>query len=97
MKHIPLGTRVLIRILKEEQKENVILMPDSVKERDKKNLAIVEAMGRLAGVDKDYVDRAFNIGNKVIFKSYSAQKVSLDDSEDYFIIESSEILCVIEE
>ena len=85
----PLGERLLIKPIKEEEKksEGGIVLPDSAKEKPQK--AEVVAIG-----DK-VEDLDLKVGDKVIFSKYAGTEIKIDE-EDYIIIDSSDILAKIE-
>jgi chaperonin GroES len=81
----PLGERVLVKRVEEEQKTaSGIIIPDNAKEKPQE--ATVEAVGPDAqGVAK---------GDKVVFGKYSGTEIKLD-GKDYLILEIGDILGVI--
>ncbi len=89
MKVKPLGERLLIKPIKEEEKtEGGIVLPDSAKEKPMK--AEVIAVG-------DKVDEIDLVpGDKVIYSKYSGTEIKIDD-EEYIIIDAEDILAKIEE
>ncbi len=89
MKVKPLGERLLIKPIKEEEKtEGGIVLPDSAKEKPMK--AEVIAVGEKV----DEIDLV--PGDKVIYSKYSGTEIKIDD-EEYIIIDAEDILAKIEE
>ena len=90
MKVIPLGERLLIKPIKEEEKtEGGIVLPDSAKEKPMK--AEVIEVGEKVDEDLD-----LHAGDKVIYSKYSGTEIKIDD-EEYIIIDAEDILAKIEE
>ena len=83
----PLGDRVLIKPITEEKRtEGGLVLPDTSKEKPQK--AEVIAIGKLEDVD-------LNVGDRVIFSKYAGTEIKID-SEDYILIDSGDILGLIE-
>ena len=83
----PLGERVLIKPITEEKRtEGGLVLPDTSKEKPQK--AEVIAIGKLEDVD-------LNVGDRVIFSKYAGTEIKID-SEDYILIDSGDILGLIE-
>jgi chaperonin GroES len=83
----PLGDRVLIKPIKEEKRtEGGLVLPDTSKEKPQK--AEVIARGKLEDVD-------LNVGDRVIFSKYAGTEIKID-SDDYILIDSGDILGLIE-
>jgi len=88
MKIKPLGERVLIKPISEEKRtEGGLVLPDTSKEKPQK--AIVAAVGKLEDVE-------LNVNDKVIFSKYAGTEIKID-SEDYILIDATDILGIIEE
>jgi len=81
----PLGDRVLVKRVEEEQKTSSgIIIPDNAKEKPQE--AMVEEVGPEAeGVSK---------GDKIVFAKYSGTDISLDGQE-FLILEVSDILGIV--
>ncbi len=91
MKVIPLGNRLLIKPIKEEEKtEGGIVLPDSAKEKPMKAEVIA------VGEGEDIKDFDLKVGDKVIYSKYSGTEIKIDD-EEYIIIDAEDILAKIEE
>lgn len=90
----PLGDKVALQYLKEEEKtESGILLPDSAKE--KPQVAVVVAVGPGKCEKGQNVPIPVKVGDKVIASQYSGTEVKLDE-EEYTIVSQSDILAVIE-
>ena len=89
MKVIPLGSRLLIKPIKEERKtEGGIVLPDTAKEKPMK-AEVIE-------VGKDVEDLDIKAGDKVLFSKYAGTEIKIDD-EDYIVIDQDDILAKIED
>jgi len=89
MKVIPLGSRLLIKPIKEERKtEGGIVLPDTAKEKPMK-AEVIE-------VGKDVEDLDIKAGDKVIFSKYAGTEIKIND-EDYIVIDQDDILAKIED
>ena len=87
MKFKPLGERALIKpVEREEQTASGIVLPDTAKERPQ--TAEVIAVGDAEEIKVD-------VGETVVFKKYGGTEFSLE-GEDYLIVESDDILGVVE-
>jgi len=90
----PLGQRVLVKRLEEEEKSaGGIIIPDAAKEKPQE--AEVVALGT-GGKDEDGKTIEFTVkkGDKVLISKYGGTDVKLD-GQDYLIISESDILGVI--
>ena len=88
MKFKPLGERALVKIMEREQTtESGIVLPDTAKE--KPQTAEVVAVGQFEDGIK------INEGDVIVFAKYSGTEINLD-GEDYMILDSDDILGVVE-
>ena len=87
----PLGNRVIVKPLTEEEKTKTgIILPDSV-DKEKKAEGSILAIGSGEKIQK------FNlkVGDRVIFGKYAGEEVKIDDVE-YKILTEEDVLAVIE-
>ena len=96
MKFRPLGDRVVVRRLKEEQKTaGGIIIPDTVKEKPYQGEVVAvgpggrDEAGKLIPID-------IRAGDRVLFGKWSGTEVKID-GEDLLIMKESDIFGVIEE
>ena len=88
MKFKPLGERALVKLVeREETTPSGIVLPDTAKEQQQ--TAEVVAIGNSEDVKVAE-------GDVVVFAKYSRTDISLDD-EDYLILDSDDILGIVEE
>ena len=92
----PLGDRVLIEAI--EQKEVIkggIVIPDSAKEKPQE--AVVVAVGPGKRDDKGaLVPVEVKVGDHVLTSKYGGTEIKIDDKE-YKILNSSDILAIVEQ
>lgn len=84
----PLGSRVLVRRIEEEEGTGIILPEEAKKDLDFVRAEVVEVGSDL---DKVKVQK----GDKVLLSALAGTKLTLD-GEEYFIVKSSDILATIE-
>ncbi len=92
----PLGDRVLVKPIKEEEiTKSGIFLPETI-EKEKKAEGIVMAVG--PGKLLENGERAkmeVKVGDKVLFEKWGGEEVKIG-KEEYKILESEKILAIIE-
>lgn len=90
----PLGDRILVKRLTEEQKtKGGIIIPDSAKEKPQE--AEVIAVGNGKTLDNGQVKKPdVKVGDKVLFSKYSGSEVKLEGDE-FLIIREEDVLGVV--
>ena len=94
MKIRPLGERVLIELVKEEEvSKGGIIIPDSAKEKPQEGKVIAVGTGKL---DENGKVVPFNVkkGDLVLMPKYGGTEVRIDDKE-YQIVREDDILAII--
>ncbi len=94
MKIKPLGERVLVELVKEEEvSKGGIIIPDSAKEKPQEGKVIAVGTGKL---DENGKVIPFNIkkGDLVLMPKYGGTEVKIDGNE-YQIVREDDILAVI--
>jgi chaperonin GroES len=90
----PLGNRVLVMRLEEEQQtKGGIIVPDTAKEKPQQGKGVEVGPGRMTE-DGKRVPVGVKKGDKVLFGKYSGTDVSIGDKE-YLIIEEDQILAIL--
>src|SRR5579871_5246515 len=91
----PLGDRVLVRRVEEEEKtKGGIIIPDTAKEKPQEGEVLAvgpgarDDSGKLQPLDVE-------VGNRILFGKWSGAEVKLD-GEDLLIMKESDILGVLE-
>jgi len=95
MKIKPLGDRVLVEPIKEDEvKKGGIIIPDTAKEKPQKGKIIAIGTGK---VDEDGKTIPFNVKKDdiVLMPKYGGTEVKIDDKE-YQIMREDDILAIIE-
>jgi len=93
----PLGDRVLVKPVHEEEKsKGGILLPDTIS-KEKPQVGEVLAVGP-GGNDKEgkFVPVTLKKGDKVVYAKYSGTDIKDDADEDYLLISEKDILAIIE-
>jgi len=94
MKIKPLGERVLVEPLKEEEVEKGgIIIPDSAKEKPQEGKVVAVGTGK---IDDNGKKVPFNVkvGDKVLMPKYGGTEVKIGDKE-YQILREDDILAVV--
>jgi chaperonin GroES len=94
MKIKPLGERVLVELVKEEEvAKGGIIIPDSAKEKPQEGKVIAVGTGKL---DENGKVVPFNVkkGDLVLMPKYGGTEVKVDGNE-YQIVREDDILAVI--
>lgn len=94
-KFIPLGNRVLVRRL--EQEENLrggIILPDTAKKKQETAEVIAIGTGK-KDKNGNLIPIPVKIGQIILMEKYSGQDVTLDD-EEYVILKADDIIAIVE-
>jgi chaperonin GroES len=85
----PLGARVLVRPLEEESRTSSgLFIPDTAKEKPQTGEVVA------VGDEEDVIK--VKVGQKVLFPKYTGTDINLNGA-DHIIMESDDILAVLEE
>ncbi len=91
----PLGDRVLVKRVEEEQKtKGGIIIPDTVKEKPQEGLVVSTGPGARDDSGK-LVPLDVKAGDRILFGKWSGTEVKLE-GEDLLIMKESDILGVVE-
>lgn len=94
MKFKPLGDRVLVQPIKEnEQQKGGIIIPDSAKEKPQQGKVVALGTGKKDDDGKD-VPFSVKVGDTVLMPKYGGTEIKLDDVE-YQILREEDILGVL--
>jgi len=89
----PLGDRILIKHLEQEEKTaGGIILPDSAKEKPQEGKVLAVGKGRLLE-DGTVRPLEVKVGDTVLFAKYSGTEVQHDDKE-YLILREEDVLAV---
>ncbi len=92
----PIGDHILVKPLdSEEMTKGGILLPDSAKEKPQTGKVIAVGQGKYhAQTLVSFKEMGVEVGGTVMFTKYGPTEVKIDN-EDYYILESHDILGVI--
>ena len=89
----PLGDRILIKHLEQEEKTaGGIILPDSAKEKPQEGKVLAVGKGRLLE-DGTVRPLEVKVGDTVLFAKYSGTEV-LHDEKEYLILKEEDVLAV---
>lgn len=92
----PLGDRILVKLLAEEDKSpGGIILPDSAKEKPQEAKVVAVGKGRLLE-DGTVRPLEVKVGDTVIFAKYSGSEVAHENKE-FMILKEDDILAVLKE
>ena len=90
----PLGDRVVIRVLEQEEKTaSGIFLPDTAKEKPSQGEVIAVGTGKLQD-NGTRTPLEVSVGDKIIFSKYAGTEVKYD-GVDYLIVRERDILATI--
>ena len=95
-KIIPLGDRVLLKPLSDEDKKTAsgIIIPDTIsQEKPEQGKVIAVGAGRI-GDDGKIIPVSVKVGDTVIFSKYGPDEIKVD-GEEYYILSEGSILEII--
>ncbi|MGH7813377.1 MAG: co-chaperone GroES [Candidatus Binataceae bacterium] len=95
MKIRPLGDRILIKRIKEEERtKGGIIIPDTAKEKPQEGKVVAVGKGKYSDEGK-LIPIEVKAGDKILFGKYSGSEVKLD-GEEHLILREDDILGIIE-
>ena len=90
----PLEDRVLIQIKEAESTTaSGLVIPDSAKEKPQEGVVIAAGPGRFDGDDRVPMD--IKVGDTVVFSKYGGIELKYD-GEEYLLLNSRDVLAIIE-
>jgi chaperonin GroES len=94
IKFQPLGNRVLVRRLEQEEKMGGIILPNTAKKKQEQAEVIAIGTGKKDKSGK-MIPIPVKIGDRILIDKYSGQEVMLDDL-DFVIVRADDIIAIIE-
>lgn len=95
MKLRPIGDRVVVKVLEQEEKtKGGIVLPDTAKEKPQQGKVIAVGTGRILD-NGQKVPLEIKEGDRVIFAKYAGTEVKIE-GEEYLILSERDILAVVE-
>jgi len=89
----PIGDKLLVELLEEEQKVGSIIVPDTAKEKPQIAKVIAVGQGRRDG--KDLIPMTVKAGDKVLFGKYSGTEIKYKGTE-YMLLSENDVLAIVE-
>ena len=91
----PLGDRVLVKRIKEEERtKGGIVIPDTAKEKPQEGMVVAVGKGK-HGEDGKLIPLEVRSGDKILFGKYSGSEVKLD-GEEHIIMREDDVLGILE-
>ena len=95
MKLRPLGDRVLVtRVDEEEKSKGGIIIPDTAKEKPQEGRIVAVGPGK-TNDDGNTVPLSVKKGDKVLFSKYAGTEINVE-GEDHLFIREEDVLAVLE-
>jgi chaperonin GroES len=90
----PLGDRVLVKRVQEEEKtKGGIIIPDNAKEKPQEGEVVAVGPGA-RDEDGEFIKPELNVGDRILFGKWSGSEVKID-GEDLIIMKESDVLGVL--
>ncbi|KRT35760.1 chaperonin GroS [Acetomicrobium hydrogeniformans ATCC BAA-1850] len=90
----PLGDRVVIKVLSQEEKtKGGIVLPDTAKEKPQEGEVVAVGSGRVLE-NGQKLPLEVKVGERVIFSKYAGTEVKIE-GEEYLILSERDILAVV--
>lgn len=95
LKVIPLGDRVLLKPIVNDNKKSIsgIIMPETI-DKEKPETGKVVAVGEGKIDDGKRIPISVQVGQTVMFSKYGYDEIKIDD-EEYYIVKEDSILAII--
>ncbi|MBP8672856.1 MAG: co-chaperone GroES [Synergistales bacterium] len=95
MKVKPLGDRVVVKVLTQEEKtKGGIVLPDTAKEKPQEGEVISVGSGRVLD-NGQKLPLEVKVGDRVIFSKYAGTEIKIE-GEEYLILSERDVLAVVE-
>ena len=96
MKLKPLGDRLIVRAIEEEEKTaSGLLLPDTAKEKPQKGEVIAVGEGRFDDDGDKRIPLDVSAGDTVLYSKYGGTEIKVD-GEDLLVLRESDVLAKIE-
>ena len=94
MKMVPLGDRVIVKLLEqEEKKKGGIIIPDTAKERPSEGEVIAVGKGR-RNTTGDRIEMEVKKGDRVLFNKYAGTEIETEGGK-CLVMKEDEILAIL--
>jgi chaperonin GroES len=95
MKIRPLGDRILVKRIKEEERtKGGIIIPDTAKEKPQEGKVVAVGKGKVND-DGKLIPLEVRAGDKILFGKYSGSEVKIDGDE-HMIMREEDVLGILE-
>ena len=91
----PLGNRILVRRSEVTTTKNGIILPESAQEKPRQGEVIAVGPG-LPNKKGELISLAVNVGDQVLFSSYSGTELPSGKEDEYLILSEEDILAVLQ-
>ena len=96
MKLKPLGDRLIVRAIEEEETTaSGLVLPDTAKEKPQKGNVIAVGDGKWDEDGEKRIPLDVSVGDKVLYSKYGGTEVKYDN-EEYLILNARDVLAIIE-
>jgi len=94
MKMVPLGDRVIVRLLEQEdKKKGGIIIPDTAKERPQEGEVVAVGKGRRTN-SGERIEPEVKQGDRVLFAKYAGNEIEIESTK-YLVMKEDEILAIL--
>ena len=91
----PLGDRLIVRAIEEEEKTSSgIVLPDTAKEKPQRGKVLAVGDGKF-GDDNERVPLDVSEGDEVLYSKYGGTEIKVD-GEDLLVLRESDVLAIVE-
>ena len=94
MKLTPLGDRVIVKLVEEEEtRKGGIIIPDTAKERPQEGEVVAVGKGRRSK-SGDRIDMEVTTGDRVLFGKYAGNEITIKE-EKYMVMKEDDIWAIV--
>lgn len=93
VKFVPLGERVVVKPMEQEQTKGGIFLPDTAKEKPQEGEIVAVGPGRVTD-DGSRIAMELGVGDRVIYSKFAGTEYKEGDDE-YLIMRESDVLAKI--
>lgn len=89
----PIGDKILVELVEEEQKVGAIIVPDTAKEKPQMGKVIAVGGGRKDGMD--IIPMTVKTGDKILFGKYAGTEIKHKGTE-YLLLSENDVLAIVD-
>ncbi len=91
----PLGDRLIVRAIEEEQTTaSGLVLPDTAKEKPQKGEVLAAGKGRWDDEGENRIPLDVKVGDEVLYSKYGGTEIKVD-GEDLLVLRESDVLAVV--